>query len=203
MTVFVLTIPYAEGADWRSFSLSGSFCDTKEDATDKVLDTDREGRLLVKDYARGSGLTSYSLSSGEPVDDNSGDLVLLVGFTVPNATAANFSLAGTQIVDLGPMLPPPAKIKLPKKGWFSHPYTGPRKMVIGNYYYVALYGQHLIIQPLAFEVSNVQINDNMPGAFGYTLHSADCALKARFFSAGTLAGLRQLVKDMPPPKTSP
>jgi hypothetical protein len=53
------------------------------------------------------------------------------------------------------------------------------------------------------EVSNVQINDNMPGAFGYTLHSADCALKVRFFSASTLAGLRQLVKDMPLPKSSP
>jgi hypothetical protein len=203
VTAFVLTIPSAKGADWRSFSLSGSFCDAQGDATDQVLDTDREGHVLLKNYAHGSGLTSYSLSSGEPVDDNSGDLELLVGFTNPSATAANVSLAGTHIVDLGPIMPPPAKIKLPKKGWFSHPYTGPRKMVIGNYYYFDLYGQHLIIQPLAFEVSNVKVNDNMPGAFGYTIHSADCALKARFFSASTLAELRQMVKDLPSPKSSP
>jgi hypothetical protein len=132
------------------------------------------------------------------VDENSGDLILLVGFTVPSATAANFSLATTRIVDLGPLMPP-AKIKLPKRGWFSHPYTGPRKMVIGNYYYVAQSGQHSIIQPVAFEVSNVQINDTMPGFADYTIHSADCALKARFLSASTLAGPRQLVKDLPSP----
>jgi hypothetical protein len=64
-------------------------------------------------------------------------------------------------------------------------------------------GQHFIIQPVAFKVSNVQINDNNPGAFGYTIHSADCTLKARFLSASTLAGLRQLVKDLPAPKSSP
>ena len=199
----MLTVPSAKGADWRSFGLSGSFCDAQEDATDKVLDTDPDGHIFFKGYARGSGLTSYSISLGAPADDNSGDLILLVGFTVPSAKAANFSLAGEHIVDLGPLMPPPANIKLPKKGWFSHPYTGSRKMVIGNYYYVAQAGQHFIIQPLAFKVSNVQINDTMPGGFGYTIHSADCALKARFISAGTLAGLRQLVKDLPSPKASP
>ena len=199
----MLTVPSAKGADWRSLDLSGTFSDAKEDATDKVLDTDPDGHLLFKDYARGSGLTSYSLSSGEVVDDNSGDLILLVGFTVPKATAATFSLAGEHIVDLGPLMPPPANIKLPRKGWFSHPYTGSRKMVIGNYYYVAQSGQHLIIQPISFKVSHVQINDTMPGAFGYTIHSADCALKARFLSASTLAGLRQLVEDLPSPKSSP
>ena len=203
VTALVLTVSSAKGADWRIFSLSGTFGDAKEDATDKVLDTDPDGHLFFKDYARGSGLTSYSISSGEPVDDNSGDLILLAGFTVPKATAANFSLAGEHIVDLGTLIPPPAKIKLPKKGWFSHPYTGPRKMVTGNYYYFAQSGQHFIIQPVAFEVTNVQINDTMPGAFGYTIHSADCALKARFLSASTLAGLQQLVKDLPPPKSSP
>lgn len=203
MTALVLAVPSVRGADWHTIDLSGSFCDAKEDATDRVLDADPDGHPFFKDYARGSGLTSYSLAAGELEDDNSGDLILLVGFTVPKATAANFSLALPQIVDLGPSLPPSANIRLPKKGWFSHPYTGPRKLIIGNYYYVAQSGQHLIIQPLAFKVSNTQINDTMPGAFGYTIHSADCALKARFISAGTLAGLRQLVKDLPPPKSSP
>lgn len=202
LAALVLAGPSATGADWRSFTLSGSFCDAKEDATDSVLDTDPDGHLLFRGYARGSGLTSYAIASGELEDDNSGDLVLLVGFTVPKATAANFSLAGEHIVDLGPSMPPPANLKMPKKGWFSHPYTGPRKMVIGNYYYVAQSGQHLIIQPLAFKVANVQINDTMPGAFGYTIHSADCALKARLLSASTLAGLRQLLKDLPTPKAS-
>ena len=203
MTAFVLTVPSAKGADWRSLGLSGTFCDAKEAATDQVLDTDADGHLLFKNYARGSGLTSYSLALGEPVDDNAGELILLVGFTVPSAKAANFSLAGEHIVDLGPSMPPPENIKLPKKGWFSHPYTSSRKMVIGNYYYVAQSGQHFIIQPVAFEVSNVQINDTMPGAFGYTIHSADCALKARFLSANTLAGLRQLLKALPASKSPP
>lgn len=203
VTALGLTVASAKGANWRSFSLSGTFGDAAADATDKVLDTDHDGHLLFKGYARGSGLTSYSLSSGEPVEDNSGDLILLVGFTVPSAMAANFSLAGGQIVDLGPLMPQPGNIKLPRKGWFSHPYTGPRKMVIGNYYYVAQSGQQFIIQPVAFRVSNVEVNDNMPGAFGYTIHSADCALEARFLSAGTLAGLRQLVKDLRAPKSSP
>jgi hypothetical protein len=204
VTAFALTVPSAKGADWRILDLSGTFGDAKEDATDKVLDTDPDGHLIFKDYARGSGLTSYSIASGELVDDNSGELILLVGFTVPKATAANFSLTGEHIVDLGPVMPPPVKIKLPKKGWFSHPYTGPRKMVTGNYYYFAQSGQHFIIQPVSFEVSNVQINDTLPGAFGYTIHSADCALKARFLSASSLAGLQQLVKDLPPPpKSSP
>ena len=76
-------------------------------------------------------------------------------------------------------------------------------MVIGNYYYVAQSGQHFIIQPVAFEVSNTQINDTMPGAFGYTIHSADCALKVKFLSANTLAGLRELVKAQPPSKSPP
>jgi hypothetical protein len=203
VTACVLTVPSTQGADWRNLGLSGTFCDAQEDATDRVLDTDPDGHLLFKDYARGDGLTSYSISLGKPVDDNSGDLILLVGFTVPKATAANFSLAGEHIVDLGPLMPPPANIKQPKKGWFSHPYTGPRKMVIGNYYYVAQSGQHFIIQPVAFEVSNVQVNDTMPGAFGYTIHSADCALKARFLSASTLVGLQKLIKDLPSPKSSP
>jgi hypothetical protein len=203
VTAFVLAGSSAKGADWRVIDLSGTFSDAKEDATDKVLDTDPDGHLIFKDYARGSGLTSYSISSGQPVDDNSGELILLAGFTVPKATAANFSLAGQHIVDLGPMMPPPAKIKMPQKGWFSHRYTGPRKMVIGDYYYFVQSGQHFIIQPRSFEISNVQINDTMPGAFGYTIHSADCALKARFLSASTLAGLQQLLKDLPPPKSSP
>jgi hypothetical protein len=203
VTAFVLTVSSAKSADWRSLVLSGTFCDAKEDATDTVLDTDPDGHLLFKNYARGSGPTSYSLTLGELVDDNSGDLLLLVGFTVPSARAANFSLAGEHIVDLGPVMPPPANIKLPKKGWFSHPYTGPRKMVIGDYYYVAQSGQHFIIQPVNFEVSNVQTNDTMPGAFGYTIHSADCALKTRYLSAGSLAGLRQLVKNLPSPKSPP
>jgi hypothetical protein len=203
VTALSLAVPSAKGADWRSLGLSGTFCDAKEDATDKVLDTDPDGHVFFRGYARGSGLTSYSLTLGETVDDNSGDLLLLVGFTVPSARAANFALAGEHIVDLGPLLPPPANIKLPKKGWFSHPYTGPRKMVIGNFYYVAQSGQHFILQPVTFEVSNVQTNDTMPGAFGYTIHSADCGLKARCLSASTLAGLRQLVKDLPPPKSPP
>jgi hypothetical protein len=203
VTAFVLTVPSAGGADWRSLGLSGTFSDAKEDATDMVLDTAPDGHLLLKGYARGSGLTSYSLSSGELVDDNSGDLILLVRFTVPKATAANFSVAAGQIVDLGPLMPLPANIKLPKKRWFSHPYNGPRRMVIGNYYYVVQSGQHLIIQPTAFEVSNVQINDNIPGLYGDTLHVADCALKARFLSASTLTGLRQLNKELPSPKSSP
>jgi len=203
VTAFVLTVPSAKGAEWRSFGLSGTFCDAKEAATDQVLDNDAEGHLFSKGYARGTGLTSYSLSLGEPVDDNAGDLILLVGFTMPSAKAANFSLAGEHIVDLGALMPPPTNIKLPKKGWFSHPYTGPRKMVIGNYYYVAQSGQHFIIQPVAFEVSNTQINDTMPGAFGYTIHSADCALKVKFLSANTLAGLRELVKAQPSSKTPP
>ena len=100
-------------------------------------------------------------------------------------------------------MPPPTTIKMPKTHWYSHPYTGPRKMVVGNYYYIAQSGQHLIIQPLAFKVSNVQTNDNMPGMFGNTIHAADCALKARFLSANTLADLRQQIKDLPSPKSSP
>jgi hypothetical protein len=203
MTALVLAVPSAQGANWRNLSLSGTFGDSKADATDMVLDADQDGNFLFKEYARGSGLTSYSIVAGETVDDNSGELVLLVSFTVPKATAANFSLAGAHIVDLGPLMPPPASIKLPKKGWFSHPYTGPRKMIIGNYYYFVQSGQHFIIQPLAFEVSNVQVNDTLPGAFGKTFHSADCALKARLLSASTLAGLQEQIKDQPSPKTSP
>jgi hypothetical protein len=200
MAALVLTAPSANSADWQNFVLSGTFSDAQQDATDKVLDTDRQGRALFKNYARGAGLTSYSIASGRPVEENSGDLVMLVGFTVPSATAANFSLAAEEIVDLGPLPAPPSKFKLPKRGWFSHPYTGSRRMVVGNYYYVAQSGQHFIIQPLGFEVSNVQVADNMPGGFGYTLHSADCMLKARFLSANTLAGLRQIIKDLPSPK---
>ena len=76
-------------------------------------------------------------------------------------------------------------------------------MVIGDYYYVAKSGQHYVLQPVAFKVSNVQVNDTMPGTFGYTIHSADCALKARLLSASTLAGLQQVVKDLATPKATP
>ena len=198
-----LTVPGAKGADWKTFGLSGTFSDAQEDATDQVLDTDPDGHLLLKNYARGTGRTSYSISSGEAAEENSGDLILLVGFTVPSAKAANFSLAGEHTMDLGPLMPSPATLKMPKKGWFSHPYTGPVKMVVGNYYYMVRSGQHLIVQPTAFEVSHVQVNDTMPGAFGYTIHTADCALKARFISASTLEGLRQLIKELPAPKVLP
>jgi hypothetical protein len=203
MAAWVSTAPAAHGADWQNFVLSGTFSDAQEDATDRVLDPDQHGQVLFKNYARGSGLTSYALASGKPMADNSGDLILLVGFTVPGATAANFSLTGEKIVDLGPLTAPPAKIKLPKRGWFSHPYTGARKMVVGNYYYVAQSGRHCLIQPMTFEVSKVEVTDTNPGAFGYTIHSAECALKARFLSASTIDGLQQLIKDLPAPKSSP
>ena len=203
LTALGLTVFSAEGANWRTFDLSGTFDDAAGDATDKVLDTDPDGHLLFKGYARGSGLTSYSIALGEPVQDNSGELILLAGFTVPGATAANFSLVGEHIVDLGPFMPRPGNIKLPRKGWFSHAYTGPRKMVVGDFYYVAKSGQHIILQPVAFKVSNVQVNDTMPGTFGYTIHSADCALKVRFISASTLAGLQQVVKALATAKSTP
>jgi hypothetical protein len=43
----------------------------------------------------------------------------------------------------------------------------------------------------------------MPGTFGYTIHSADCALKVRFISASTLAGLQQVVKELATAKLTP
>jgi hypothetical protein len=76
-------------------------------------------------------------------------------------------------------------------------------MVVGDFYYVAKSGQHIILQPVAFKVSNVQVNDTMPGTFGYTIHSADCALKVRFISASTLAGLQQVVKELATAKLTP
>ena len=199
VTGFALTVLSANGAEWQSFVLSGTFTSAKADATDMVLIAVEHGHFLYKNYARGSGLTSYSLSLGKPVEDNSGNLVLLIDFTVPGATSADFSLSGEKIVDLGALTVPPIKIKLPRNGLFSHPYTGFRKMVIGNYYYIAQSGQHFVIQPTSFEVSNVRVADQSPGLFGYTIHSADCALKIRFLSASTINGLQQLIKGSPAP----
>ncbi len=192
-----LTVLSAGGADWQNVVLAGTFTSAQADATDPVLVSEEGGHMLFRNYTRGSGLTSYSLSLGKAVEDNAGELVLLTGFTSPSATTANFSLTGESVVDLGPLAAPPAKLKLPKSGWFSHPYTGFRKMVAGNYYYIAGSGQHLIVQPMAFDVSNVRVTDEDPGMFGYTIHSADCALKIRFLSASTLEGLQQQIKASP------
>jgi hypothetical protein len=201
--MFLFLVSGVQAADWHTLTLTGTFGDAQEDATEGVLDSDPDGQPLMKGYARGTGMTSYSLATAEPVDDNAGDLILLVGFTNHKATSANFSLAGEHLVDLGPSIPPAAKLKMPKKNWFSHPYTGPRKMVIGNYYYLVRGGQHVIVQPTAFHVSNVQVNDTMPGAFGYTIHSADCTLKANYISASTLDGLKQLIDQLPASKVTP
>ena len=198
-TGFASSLLSANGAEWQSFVLSGTFTSSKADATDMVLITAERGHLLFKNYARGLGLTSYSLSMGKPVEDNSGNLILLVDFTAASGTAADFSLSGEKIVDLGALAAPPAKIKLPKNGLFSHPYTGFRKMVAGNYYYIAQSGRHFVIQPISFEVSKVQVTDQSPGLFGYTIHSADCALKARFLSASTIDGLQQAIKSLSAP----
>lgn len=191
---FALPLLSVDGAEWQSLVLSGTFTSSPAEANDLILVGGESNHLLLRNYARGSGLTSYSLSLRKPVQDNSGNLVLLVDFTTPSATSANFSLSGGTIVDLGPLTAPPAKIKLPKSGWFSHPYTGFRKMVAGNYYYIAESGQHCLIQPISFDVSNVRVTDQSPGMFGYTIHSADCALKIRFLSASSIERLQRLIK---------
>ena len=203
LTGFGLMIFSANGAEWQSFVLAGTFTSSQADATEMVLIAGEGSHAIYKNYARGTGLTSYSLSLRKPVEDNSGNLILLIAFTSSSATSADFSLSGKAIVDLGPLPAPPKKIKMPRKGLFSHPYTGSRNMVIGNYYYIAESGQHCIVQPISFDISNVRVTDQSPGTFGYTIHTADCKLKIRFLSASTIEGLQQLIKDSRWSETQP
>jgi hypothetical protein len=197
--IFTLTQISSKGAEWQSVVLSGTFTSDADDATQPVLAGEDHGHLIFRNYARGSGLTAFSPSLRIPVEDNSSSLDLLVDFIVPSATSADFSLASETMSDLGAPTIPPKKIKVPGKGWIFHNYTSTRRMVVGNYYYVAQSGQHFIIQPSAFEVSDVKVADQAPGLFGYTIHSAKCTLKFRFLSASTLDGLQQLIRSSPWP----